>query len=176
MHNLEILVIIPETKVKKKEKTLYINADEDHVSLQFHKNKCDFKTVKFDRKQNTIMPKLICVFEGIEKETQNIKRSKMINKNCFGGVHIRIMGLSGKNLETIVDTVYDEKYLEKIHIIGDGVPWVKTGLEVLGAKSIFVLDKFHLHQSIARATAHLGDSVFDVQTKIHDVVNMEEVE
>ena len=58
--------------------------------------------------------------------------------------------------------------LKKIYVMGDGAYWIKTGLEVLGAKSIFVLDKFHLSQSITRATAHLGDSVFDARFKIYD--------
>jgi hypothetical protein len=175
IHKLEIPVIMPEIKVKKKLKTLYINADEDHVSLQFHKNKGDIKSDKLGRKQNTIMPKLIYVFEGLEKESQNSKRNKLVNKHCFGGVY-KDNGAFWEEVRDYIDTVYDEEYLEKIYIMGDGAPWIKKGLEVLGSKSIFVLDKFHLKQSIVKATAHLGDSVFDARTKIEDAISMEEVD
>jgi hypothetical protein len=175
IHKLEIPNIMPKIKVKKKLKTLYINADEDHVSLQFHKNKGDLKSDKLGRKQNTIMPKLIYVFEGIEKESQNSKRNKLVNKHCFGGIY-RDNGSFWEEVRDYIDTVYDEEYLEKIYIMGDGAPWIKTGLEVLGAKSIFVLDKFHLKQSIVKATAHLGDSVLDARTKIQDAISMEELD
>ncbi|HBH12696.1 MAG TPA: hypothetical protein DDX29_06250 [Clostridiales bacterium] len=38
---LAIPKIIPEVKEKRKKKVLYINADEDHVSLQFRHKKGD---------------------------------------------------------------------------------------------------------------------------------------
>lgn len=56
VHNLEIPKIIPKIKEKKKQRVLYINADEDHVSLQFHKTKGDLKKNSQGKKQNTIMP------------------------------------------------------------------------------------------------------------------------
>jgi hypothetical protein len=175
IHKLEIPAIIPEVKVKKKCKILYINADEDHVSLQFHKKKGDLQEDKLGRKQNTIMPKLIYVFEGVEKESENSKRKKLINKHCFGGVH-QDNGAFWEEVRDYINTIYDETYLEKIYIMGDGAYWIKTGLEVLGAKSIFVLDKFHLSQSVTRATAHLGDAVFDARTRIYDSISMEDLD
>src|SRR5665648_1153733 len=42
IHELDIPNIIPELKEKRKEKIIYINADEDHVSLQFYKKKGDW--------------------------------------------------------------------------------------------------------------------------------------
>lgn len=175
IHKLEIPVILPDVKKKIKQKILFINADEDHVSLQFHKNKGDLKLDKIGRKQNTIMPKLIYVFEGIEKESENSKRNKLINKHCFGGVY-HDNGAFWEEVRDYINTVYDEEYLEKIYIMGDGASWIKTGLEILGVKSIFVLDKFHLSQSIIKATAHLGDSVFDARTRIYDAISMENIE
>ncbi len=174
IHKLDIPLIEPKVKKKKKVKTLYINADEDHVSLQFHEKKGDLKESKNGRKQNTIMPKLIYVFEGVEKESKNSKRNKLINKHCFGGVY-KDNGAFWEEVREYIETVYDDDYLENIYIMGDGASWIKKGLEILGMKSIFVLDKFHLSQSITRATAHLGDSIFDAKRKIYDAISMEDI-
>lgn len=73
-----------------------------------------------------------------------------------------------------IDAVYDVEYLEGIYIMGDGASWIKTGVDVLGAKCHFTLDKFHLNQSIMRAIGHLGDSVSDARTAIYDAISMEE--
>ena len=50
----------------------------------------------------------------------------------------------------------------------------KKGLEVLGEKSIFVLDQFHLKQYIIRATGHLGDSIQDAKDMIYDAISFED--
>jgi len=47
---------------------------------------------------------------------------------------------------------------------------------VLGSKSIFVLDKFHISQSITRVTAHLGDSLYDAKRKIYEAISTEDVD
>ena len=36
--------------------------------------------------------------------------------------------------------------LEKIYISGDGASCIKTELDILGSKSQFILDKFHLNK------------------------------
>ncbi|HBH11506.1 MAG TPA: hypothetical protein DDX29_00055 [Clostridiales bacterium] len=72
---------------KRKKKVLYINADEDHVSLQFRHKKGDLTENENGYKNNTVMPKLIYVFEGIRKEGPKSKRNQLINKHCFGGVY-----------------------------------------------------------------------------------------
>ena len=79
--------IIRESKEKRKKKIHYINADEDHVSLQFHNKKGDLTENENGYKNNTEMPKLIYVFDGIEKEDPKSKRNRLINKHCFGGVY-----------------------------------------------------------------------------------------
>lgn len=175
IHRIEIPAIIPEIKEKKQVKVLYINADEDHVSLQFNKKRGDLKVNEYGWKSNTVEPRLACVFEGIEKESPNSKRNKLVNKHYFSGVYKKSEDIWLEVLEYI-DTVYDEEYLEKIYIMGDGAPWIKSGVQVLGAKCRFVLDKFHLNQSIMRAVGHLGDSVSDARTAVYDGISMEDFE
>lgn len=173
LHNLEIPTIIPAVKNKKKQRILYINADEDHVSLQFYKKKGDIRKNGASIKRNTIMPKLIYVFEGIEKEGPNSKRNRLVEKHYFGGVY-KDNELLWEEVRAYIEAKYEEESLEKIYIMGDGASWIKKGLEVLGEKSIFVLDQFHLKQYIIRATGHLGDSIQDAKDMIYDAISFED--
>jgi hypothetical protein len=175
LHEIEIPAIIPKIKKKKQVKVLYINADEDHVSLQFNAKKGDLKVNEQGFKSNTIEPRLACIFEGIEKDGLTSKRNKLVNKHYFSGVYKKSEDIWLEVL-AYIDAVYDEEYLEKIYIMGDGAAWIKSGTDVLGAKSVFVLDKFHLNQSIMRAIGHLGDSVSDARTTIYDAISLEDYE
>lgn len=173
VHKLEIPVMIPKVEKKKKQRVLYINADEDHVSLQFNKKKGDIATNSQGLKQNKIMPKLIYIFEDVEKEGLNSKRNRLVNKHYFGGAYTDNEAL-WEEVRTYIDAVYKYEEIEKIYIMGDGAAWIKTGIEVLGEKCRFVLDAFHLKQYITRATSHLGDSIGDAKDQIYDAISMED--
>jgi hypothetical protein len=173
VHSLEIPALIPFVKKKRQVKVLYINADEDHVSLQFNNKKGDLKVGENGYKSNTIEPRLACIFEDVEKESQGSKRNRLIGKHYFAGVYKKSEDLWEEVLEYI-DAVYDEDYLEHIYIMGDGASWIKSGMDVLGAKCYFVLDKFHLNQAIMRAIGHLGDSVSDARKAIYDGIRSED--
>lgn len=175
IHELKIPNIIPKLKEKMKKKILYINADEDHVSLQFHNKKGDLRENEKGYKNNTVMPKLIYVFDGIEKEGPKSKRNQLINKHCFGGLYSNNEKLWEEVMQYI-DEVYEEEYIEKIYIMGDGASWIRTGVDVLGAKCRFVLDKFHLKQYITRATSHLGEKTEYVRSCIYDEISLEDKE
>lgn len=175
IHSLDIPKIIPELKEKRKRKVIYINADEDHVSLQFHNKKGDITENENGYKNNTVMPKLIYVFDGIKKEGPKNKRNKLINKHCFGGVTSNNEKLWEEVMEYI-NEVYEEEYIEKIYIMGDGASWIRKGVDVLGAKCRFVLDKFHFKQYITRATSHLGEKTEYVRTCIGDEISFEDRE
>ncbi|VDN47575.1 conserved protein of unknown function [Petrocella atlantisensis] len=112
-------------------------------------------------------------FEDVEKESQGSKRNRLIEKHYFAGVYKKSEDLWEEVLEYI-DVVYDEDYLEHIYIMGDGASWIKSGVDVLGAKCHFVLDKFHLNQAIMRAIGHLGDSVSDARKAIYDGIRSED--
>lgn len=171
IHELAIPKIIPELKEKRKKKVLYINADEDHVSLQFHKKKGDLTENANGYKNNTVMPKLIYVFEGIKKEGPRSKRNQLINKHCFGGVTSGNEKL-WEEVMAYIDAVYEEEAIETIYLMGDGASWIRAGVDVLGAKCRFVLDKFHLKQYITRATSHLEEKADYVRSCIADEINL----
>ena len=151
-------------KEKKTLKYLYIDADEDHVSLQYINEKGDIKKPR----TNTIMPKLIYVYEGITNENG---RNELINKRHFGGVYE-----GGKEIEQLwkevwdyIEASYDINAIKKVYINGDGAAWIKSGQKVI-PKGKFVLDRFHMHKYIIGATSHLKDSVEDARSELYRAV------
>lgn len=121
IHALQFPKAAPQ-KEKKALKYLYIDADEDHVSLQYLHEKGDIKSPW----SNTIMPKLVYVYEGITDENG---RNELINARYFGGVYE-----GGKGTEQLwtevreyIEASYDTNGLEKIYINGDGARWIKSG-------------------------------------------------
>lgn len=175
LHKLEIPWIIPEVNEKRKQRVLYINADEDHVSLQFNEKKGDLEVNENGYKSNTIEPKLVMLFEGIEKESLKSQRNRLVKKHYFGGVYAKGSDLWGE-VNEYIEAVYDMDYLEKIYIMGDGAHWIKNGVDVLGAKCKFVLDEFHLKQYINQGTRHLEDSTPDAKDRIYDAISFEDKE
>lgn len=119
---------------KETPKILYIEADEDHVSIQSGAGK---------------ISKIVYVHEGIEKEGKT--RNRLKNTRYFTDV-------KKNNEELWVDTAnyidkrYDMEKVERVYLSGDGALWIKEGLNWI-EKSKFVLDKFHLSKYIKIATA-----------------------
>ena len=151
---------------KKEAEYLYIDADEDHVALQYLEKKGDIK-----RGQNhTIMPKMIYVYEGVQCVSKG--RNELIGKRTFGGVYE-----GSKGVEQLWSEVYEyieEHYkvdkIKKIYINGDGANWIKSGRkQIAGAR--FVLDRYHMHKYIVAATAHLLDSVEDARNELYHAIN-----
>ncbi len=128
--------VIPIKKDKRKVKILYIEADEDHVSLQNGKN---------------IEPKLVYVHEGRKKVSKD--RYKLENKRVFSGVYRESEDL-WLEVADYIDAAYDTEKIEKIYLSGDGANWIKQGVEWIN-KSIYVLDRYHLSKYVKKATAHL---------------------
>lgn len=151
-----------ELKEKKQVKYLYIDADEDHVSLQHPGKKEDAK------KHNTAMPKIIYVYEGIEPEAPKSRRFRLINPRYFGGIYEGSGGvrLLWEEVEAYIEATYDLEVLEKTYINGDGAGWIKRGREHI-AGAVFVLDKFHMHKYIMSSTSHLMDSAEDARREIY---------
>lgn len=149
---------------KKALKYLYIDADEDHVSLQYINEKGDIKKPR----TNTIMPKLIYVYEGISHENG---RNELINKKHFGGVYEggKAIEQLWKEVSEYIEASYDTEELIKIYINGDGAAWIKSGQRILD-KAKFVLDRFHMHKYIIGATSHLLDSVEDARSEIYRAI------
>jgi len=125
--------INPNTKI------LFIEADEDHVSLQ--RGKC-------------VEPRLIYVHEGKRKVSQD--RYELINPRYFSGIYKESADL-WLEVADYIDQNYIEENVEKIYLSGDGAYWIKEGKEWI-KDSIYVLDRFHLSKYIKKATAHIKGS------------------
>ena len=139
LHTLEFPLPEP-LKEKRRVSRLYIDADEDHVSLQYLEKKGDIKKPRV----NTVMPKLIYVYEDVNFDGS---KHELVNCHYFGGDYAGTEGT--KELwQEVFDFIaenYDEDVLEKIYINGDGADWIRTGAG-MHAKARFVLDRFHMHK------------------------------
>lgn len=163
IHALQFPKAEPQPE-KKALKYLYIDADEDHVSLQYINEKGDIKKPR----TNTIMPKLVYVYEGITNENG---RNELINKKHFGGVYEGGKAIEElwKEVSEYIEASYDTDALAKIYINGDGAAWIKSGQRLVD-KAKFVLDRFHMHKYIIGATSHLTDCIEDARNEIYHAV------
>ena len=92
---------------KKYVRNLYIDADEDHIALQYRESKGDLKVCDRGRKNNGIIAKLVYVYEGIEPESAGSKRNRLINPHYFSRTS------TGTDNKSFWDEVFD---LSLIHI------------------------------------------------------------
>lgn len=161
VHSMDIDMPLPENKNKKKQKYLYIVADEDHVSAQFWNKKGDLEKNSVGDKINTIMPKLIVLYEDIINESgekSENPRYRLVGKRVFSGLYkgeTENIKLWEKVREYIVNT-YDIDELKRVYIAGDGGAWIKAGTEII-EHSKFVLDRFHMMKYINGTVAHLNE-------------------
>jgi hypothetical protein len=161
VHGTIVKMPSPELKEKKKRPHLHIVADEDHVAAQFWEKKGDLERDSNGNKINTLMPKIVVVYEDIIDEApegSKKHRSKLTGKKTFCGMY---SGTDNFRLwEEVRDYIYDNydpDTLEKVYIAGDGASWIKTGVDVI-TNSRFVLDKFHIMKYINTSVAHLEDA------------------
>lgn len=166
IHDLSFPEIVADTKEKKKVKELFIDADEDHVALQYFENKGDIKKPR----RNTVMPYIVYVYDGIDTEEDG--RPKLMNIKYFGGIYDGSDGTKQiwDEVYKYIDSAYDVDSIEKIYINGDGAPWIKAGANRM-AKAKFVLDKYHMYEYIVAATSHLKDSKSDAIAEIYRAIH-----
>ena len=150
VHGMEIPSKNMEEPVEKKNaRNLYVEADEDHASLQFHKKKGDIKRFKGHADNNQIV-KLVYVHEGYKDS--GIKRKELKNVVYFGGLYC---SKDNEKLWNEVKEYIGKQYgTEKIYFQSDGGAWMKKGIEILGAD--FVLDGFHIQKYIRRIARLAG--------------------
>lgn len=177
LHELKFFPQESAANKKKKVKILHINADEDHVSAQFREEKGDLKKEE-GRKNNTLMPKLVYVYEDVEPDGESTqaakKRYHLKNPYFFGGMYEgKENAVLWKEVSNYIDNHYDTEYLEKVYLCGDGAHWIKAGCNYID-KSIFVLDKFHRNKYINNSVSHLLDSKSDVWECITDSISFED--
>ncbi len=86
---------------------LYIEADEDHVSLRFQETKGDLQVNQYGRKLNGMINKLIYVHEGVEKDAPKSKRHHLVNAHW-------------DEVYAYIDNNYDIDSIKKIYLGADG--------------------------------------------------------
>ena len=167
IHELKFPVLPEKVEKQKEVEYLYIDADEDHVSLQYLEQKGDIRKPR----SNTSMPKLAYVYEGLEPVAPKSQRMKLIEPKYFGGVYDGSHGVEQfwKEVDSYIQSTYDITKIKKIYINGDGASWIKSGLKWVG-NSTFVLDKFHMQKYIVAATSHLGDSSRDARSELYGAI------
>lgn len=153
---------IPE--MKKKVDYLYVDADEDHYSLQFRNKKGDLEINENGRKLNGAITKIIYVYEGIEPDAPKSKRNHLVN------VHYFCRGIDDNNdlwdeVYAYICATYDITSIKKIYLNSDGGAWIKSGYKRLEGIQ-YVLDEFHLSKYILKMTAHMLDSQSDARLEV----------
>ena len=157
LHSLTFPKVQPTEK--KAVPYLYVDADEDHVALQYIENKGDIRRGQ----NNTVMPKDVYVYEGVETVGG---KNHLIGVMHFGGVRDGDENKElWKEVSEYIEASYDTEALKTVFLSGDGAPWIRAGVDVL-PKAKFILDRYHMYRYIVSATSHLLDSAEDARGEI----------
>ena len=166
LHQLEFPKTTETPKEKKVVENLYIDADEDHVSLQYKERKGDLKS----QKNNCLITKLIYVYEGTEREAPQSKRHRLINPYYFCGV---TNGDGNKRfwdeVYEYIDSHYDLSKVKRIYVNSDGGGWIKAGIKRISG-AVHVLDGYHLEKYMTKLTSHMKDSKEDAAKEVRTVI------
>lgn len=168
IHELKFFPLQIEVANKKQVDYLYIDADEDHVSLQYLEQKGDIVKPR----SNTSMPKLAYVYEGLEPDAPKSQRMRLVEPKYFGGVYDGSKGIEQfwREIYDYIQGTYDVTKIKKIYINGDGAAWIKSGRKWI-AGSTFVLDRFHMQKYILSVTSHLLDSASDARSELYHAIH-----
>ena len=173
IHALEFPKNTEVLKEKKVVDYLYIDADEDHVSLQFHEKKGDLVKLENNRKDNCAIAKLVYIYEGIEKEAPESKRHKLVNpyyfcRGCDGDGN----QLFWDEIFTFMDNHYDLEKVKRIYLNADGGAWIKAGKNRIEGIT-YVLDEFHLEKYLTKLTSHMKDTREDAKKELVHAIKYE---
>ena len=170
IHRLQFPKNEEKPEKKKEVEYLYIEADEDHVSLQFREKKGDLTEHENHQKNNGLITKLVYVHEGIEKEAPKSKRHKLVNSYYFCGVsHGEDNNAFWDEVYEYIDNHYDLEKVKKIYLNSDGGSWIKSGMKRI-AGITYVLDEFHLEKYVTKLTSHMKDSREDAADEIRTAI------
>ena len=114
---------------------IYVEADEDHVAYQNGTNQ---------------EIKLVYIHEGFKEKKSEKERSQLKITRRFAGRYKDTEEL-WEDVNHFIEEQYDTSKVKQIYLSGDGAPWIKKGLDYLPARTKFVLDPFHVTQSLKRA-------------------------
>ena len=162
MHNVrknEWKVEIEERPKEEKinSKYVYIQVDEDHVKQRNKKGCTISKIITIYTKKRTLTKP-----ERIPEVKQT--RKELVDKFTFSGLYKDTQEM-WEDVAYYIDCTYNKEELETAFIMGDGASYIKAGTEWI-AKSVFVLDTFHLEEYIN----HLNYDEY-LKTKLQEAID-----
>ena len=142
---------------KIKSKYIYIQVDEDHVKER-HKKGCTISKIItiYTRKRTLTKPDRIPKVKQVRKE--------LVDKFTFSGLYKDTQEM-WEDVSYYIDCTYKKDEIETAFIMGDGASYIKSGTEWI-AKSVFVLDTFHLEKYIN----HLNYDEY-LKTKLQEAID-----
>ena len=153
---------------KRKAEYLYIDADEDHIALQFQEKKGDIARIGDGPKSNGMITKLVYIYEGAEPEAPRSRRYRLIHPYYFSGE----AGSNEELWKRVADYIhshYETEAIRKIFLNGDGAAWIKAGKKYL-EKASFVLDEFHLSKAVAKMVRHREEDREAIKDEIYQTI------
>lgn len=124
---------------KIKAKNIFIQVDEDHVK-QRNKKGCTISKIItiYTKKRTLTKPDRIPEVKQVRKE--------LVDKFTFSGLYKDTQEM-WEDVAYYIDCTYKKEEIKTAFIMGDGASYIKAGTEWI-AKSVFVLDTFHLEKYI----------------------------
>ncbi len=169
IHNLKFPEKLKVPEVKRTVDYLYLDADEDHVSLQFQSERGDLETDKNGRKKNCHLQKLVYVYEDIIPEAPKSKRHKLVNPFYFSQDYGESNQEFWDRIGRFLKEHYNLEAVKKIYLNADGGGWIQSGKRrIVGM--VPVLDEFHLQKYLLKMTAHLLDSADEVRNDLTNLI------
>lgn len=170
LHNLSFPTAdIPEEK--KIADYLYLDADEDHIRLQYRRQKGDLERNQYGRKNNNAIAKLIYVYEGIETETLHGKRKQLKSPHYFARVgNGRENDALWDEVSAYLDNHYEMEQAKKLYVNADGGEWIKSGIKRLGCQASYVLDGYHLTKYLTRLSSHMKERADEVKEELYRLI------
>ncbi len=142
---------------KIKAKNIFIQVDEDHIKERGKKGCTISKIITiYTRKRTLTKPERIPEVKQVRKE--------LVDKFTFSGLYKDTQEM-WEDVAYYIDCTYKKDEIEKAFVMGDGASYIKAGTEWI-AKSVFVLDTFHLEKYIN----HLNYDEY-LKTKLQEAID-----
>lgn len=172
LHGLKFPPLPSRNGEKRVVETLYLDADEDHVALQYQKTKGDLVVNEQNQKNNGLLTKLVYVYEGIEPVPHAKGRYRLSHPYYFGGCY---EGETANNqlwddVYRYLSQTYDLERVKRIYLNGDGGAWIRAGEKRI-AGITYVVDGFHLEKYKNKALAQSGEAKPEKKKELDRLLN-----
>lgn len=142
---------------KIKAKNIFIQVDEDHVKERGKKGCTISKIITiYTRKRTLTKPDRVPEVKQVRKE--------LVDKFTFSGLYKDTQEM-WEDVSYYINCTYRKEEIETAFVMGDGASYIKLGTEWI-AKSVFVLDTFHLEKYIN----HLNYDEY-LKTKLQEAID-----